>query len=497
MEAAPDSSGLNNIKERDINITRKLKHVWSNLTIEPLAFLTFLIVFLSDISTQELYIQKACQVNLQYSAEVCANLSQHKEVQIETQEYVSGVQANNGFLQRLPAVVFTLFAGPLSDSFGRKPLLVFPIFGFLILNLVLLVNSIFFHALTVEFLLFECLQDLTGGRAIFTLAARCYIMDISSKESRTARLCVLDAVTGLAVMIGSPLGTVIKNGFGYVALYSITLILVILTLIYSYFVKDSIHLVSEEKKIILLEEKAEADIKCDKGVCCKVLNTVIRAFKALVRRRPERKLIWCFMLINILATIGGELAGVLFLFYRLQYALQTETFGLMMSAWAGGTFFSQLFVVPALSYKLGLRDTTLLILAISSAIIDQFLETVMNQVWFLFVSWGILQMLWSCMFTMALSAMSKLAEPNEVGKFLSLVSLANTIVSLGAAPAYTSIYKATVNTWPATAIYVGIAVFGLDLGLAIYTHLASTGEERLDSKQEQQGNTRSTKSTAM
>ena len=64
---------------------------------------------------------------------------------------------------------------------------------------------------------------------------------------------------------GSPLGTVIKNGFVYVALYSITLILVILTLIYSYFVKDSIHLVSEEKKIILLEEKAEADIKCDKG----------------------------------------------------------------------------------------------------------------------------------------------------------------------------------------------------------------------------------------
>ena len=41
--------------------------------------------------------------------------------------------------------------------------------------------------------------------------------------------------------------------------------LVILTLIYSYFIKDSICLVSEEKKKILLEEKAVADIKCDKG----------------------------------------------------------------------------------------------------------------------------------------------------------------------------------------------------------------------------------------
>ena len=56
-----------------------------------------------------------------------------------------------------------------------------------------------------------------------------------------------------------------KNNFGYVVLYAITLILVMLTLIYTYFLKDSIHLVSEEKKIALLEEKEEADIKCDKG----------------------------------------------------------------------------------------------------------------------------------------------------------------------------------------------------------------------------------------
>ena len=46
----------------DNKIIRKLTHVWNNVTIEPLAFITFIIVFLSDISTQELYIQKACQV---------------------------------------------------------------------------------------------------------------------------------------------------------------------------------------------------------------------------------------------------------------------------------------------------------------------------------------------------------------------------------------------------------------------------------------------------
>ena len=42
-----------------------LKSAWLNVTIEPLVFVTFLIVFLSDISTQELYIQKACQVEVE------------------------------------------------------------------------------------------------------------------------------------------------------------------------------------------------------------------------------------------------------------------------------------------------------------------------------------------------------------------------------------------------------------------------------------------------
>ena len=65
-------------------------------------------------------------------------------------DFHESFQANNGFLQRLPVVIFTLFAGPMSDTFGRKPLLICPIIGFLILNLVLLLNSFFFHALKVH-----------------------------------------------------------------------------------------------------------------------------------------------------------------------------------------------------------------------------------------------------------------------------------------------------------------------------------------------------------
>merc|ERR1712042_163574 len=102
-------------------VVAKVKNVLSNITVEPLTFLTYMIIFLGDVPTKEIYLQKACQVNLGYNATVCTDLTSYEKLQEETQEYVSGVQAYNGFLQRLPNVVFILFVGPLTDSFGRKP----------------------------------------------------------------------------------------------------------------------------------------------------------------------------------------------------------------------------------------------------------------------------------------------------------------------------------------------------------------------------------------
>ena len=37
--------------------------VWKNITVEPLAFLTTLIMALSGIAANDLYLQKACQVS--------------------------------------------------------------------------------------------------------------------------------------------------------------------------------------------------------------------------------------------------------------------------------------------------------------------------------------------------------------------------------------------------------------------------------------------------
>ena len=68
------------------------QNVWNNITVEPVVALYCFIIALSGIPGEELYLKKACKVNLNNSMEICDNIYEYEAIQIETQKLVSGVQ---------------------------------------------------------------------------------------------------------------------------------------------------------------------------------------------------------------------------------------------------------------------------------------------------------------------------------------------------------------------------------------------------------------------
>ena len=68
--------------ERLVTVLSSYKQV----TVEPVVMLFCLNLGLTGISSQDLYLQKACRVNLNISREICDNLHNNREAQVRRRE---------------------------------------------------------------------------------------------------------------------------------------------------------------------------------------------------------------------------------------------------------------------------------------------------------------------------------------------------------------------------------------------------------------------------
>ena len=106
---------------------------WKNLTIEPVVFFYLTSVGLISVIRPNLLIDKACRVKLNFTEEICSNLStttnNNDTNLIEVQKVVADYERTLNLAAAVPRVTFTLLAGPWSDRHGRKLLILFPILG--------------------------------------------------------------------------------------------------------------------------------------------------------------------------------------------------------------------------------------------------------------------------------------------------------------------------------------------------------------------------------
>merc|ERR1711934_363399 len=169
-------------------------------------------------------------------------------------------------------------------------------------------------------------------------------------------------------------------------------------------------------------------------------------------------------------------------FYKRQYKINSETFAWLGSAWGLCAFFSQLLLVPFLSMTLGIRDTTIMILAFASCSASLLLEVAMSELWptvgALFFSWTALQLLWPNMDKAAVSAISKLVGAQEIGKILCLVQLAKALLMVAGSPFYATLYRAAlVIGFPGLCRCVSVLCFIFGGALATYSRFTMTDSE--------------------
>jgi len=128
-----------------------------------------------------MYLDKVCQVNFNFSSEICADgnytLEEDGSLLVDrVQSYVSTLNIYSSLIKTIPSIFFVLFLGPWSDKNGRKPLMIVPIVGAIISTFVFILNDYFTHW-PAEYLLFaETPVSLLGGDSVLNLAFLRYLL---------------------------------------------------------------------------------------------------------------------------------------------------------------------------------------------------------------------------------------------------------------------------------------------------------------------------------
>ena len=122
----------------------------------------------------------------------------------------------------------------------------------------------------VEYLLFECLQDLTGGNICFYLASYSYMVDITTAENRTRRMSILDSALPAWLVLGLPVGSYVRNTYGLVPLYSLATGVTFLAMVYVLWVVKESRSKGEETRI-----QGGQDSKSGFVLACNTGNSII------------------------------------------------------------------------------------------------------------------------------------------------------------------------------------------------------------------------------
>ncbi|XP_071543459.1 probable peptidoglycan muropeptide transporter SLC46 isoform X1 [Panulirus ornatus] len=223
---------------------RFIKEVMKNVTLEPMLFMKMLAQGNFVVVADTIEIDRVCRVNLNFTEEECAAMDSgnYTKVQVAVQRYQNNFNYNQSLMDSLIPLLIILFMGSLSDRYGRKPPMLAVLAGFMAFAGVYLLMA-YRPSWPVEVLYAATLAvDVTGTWVVFNMAVYSYVADITSPETRTKRLGILDACWYIGDPLGRLLGGWLYRAAGYPAVFIVSIVLWFMSFIYvMLFVRESVN----------------------------------------------------------------------------------------------------------------------------------------------------------------------------------------------------------------------------------------------------------------
>jgi PCFT/HCP family folate transporter-like MFS transporter 1/3 len=405
--------------------------------------------------------------------------AENNDVQKDVQVLVNNFQMISQWIAYVPLIGFSIIAGALSDVFGRKPLILIPLIGYLLGSLTSIINYAFIDILPLEFFYLNRISSFFGGNAVYYLGIFSYASNVTNNSDRTYRMTRLDGMITLASMAGKLLSPYIFMYLGYYGNFISSSVFFALAIVYLIlFVKEPIQIATSKNEVA--NESFDTIISPKLSIFQKVksqslqfLNTCIvlpvlemKKFFAKDRKTIVKVIITLQLLCYGIYAFSVQV-------YRLTYLYMTLVFdGFTGTEYAHMTIvmdilrvFIMLIAMPIISGKYKIHDALLLGIFVGCEVVGATLKTFVGTLFQFYLAYGIGQIGY-CKFAMVRCLLSKTVEKDEVGKAFALLAVVSSLTLIAGNPAFRQLYNETIGTFP-SAIFL---LFAALQALAVFSN---------------------------
>lgn len=363
-------------------------------------------------------------------------------------------------------MVFSVLAGALSDKFGRKPLLIFPILGNVLAKSTGLINYAFISDLPLEFFYLDNLGSFFGGYAVYYLGTYSYLTCVTRPTERAHRLARADGVEFVGSIIGTLLSPVILEYLDYYGSYSLSSALILAALVYC--------VLFVPEPLVKETDDPENEIKSLRTLVWSVIKTPVLGLVSLFTKKRKtalKALILLQLVCYFIYWFVIELHTLNYLYMRLVFDGFTENDYSYYTVYNSICCTIYLMVaVPLMNTKVRLHDATMLVIIVSSEALFNTIAPFATDLWQFYLvtalgSFGLSK------YPVLRSLLSKSISMNEVGKVFSILAVLAALAPVASNPITRQLYNETIGSFPGAIFLLGAGMLWLTAGanLFIYT----------------------------
>ncbi|XP_015903679.2 proton-coupled folate transporter isoform X2 [Parasteatoda tepidariorum] len=446
---------------------RSFKFIKS-MRIEPVMFLFMFSSVLNSTFLTNLIMDKGCLLHYNYSQNVCDNLhNQSNEMHRNKVEMI----ANNynlylSFLVPVGAFM-VIFLAPWSDKYGRKPLLIYGLIGFVINDMGIILCTIYFHSKLEYVLLSNLFAQLNGGFICIHTTINSYTSEMSDSETRSLKFMLLHIAFELGVTLGALSGGLLYTFYSYNGVFVTMTVCHVLTILWVLF------LIPETRGQVV-----QADLLKKLNDLCSIRHFT-NGMKICLKRRENsgRLYLWLLLLSGCCFQLSYMVyTNINYVYTHHMYEWNPTIYSKVWSAFS----FSEMIVFLVFSYAcieiFKFSDPLIGIIGCISIIGKNiFLGLAFElRIYYLSNIFGFLHGFGNSAIK---SLISKIILEEELGQVFSFLATCEAIIPLLGSAVVAKIFNATVHIFPG-ACYIAVTIF-LIFPLGMFMHILCVKQPEL------------------